>query len=156
MFKNILAAIDDSACAQRALTLAIDLAVANRAKLTIARVVDPVEATAPAMDPYSSIQPYLEALVENARQLVATATATAAAAGVVAEGRVLNRSSVETLVDLARSEHADLMVLGSHGRKGLSRLIVGSGAEGVMREAPCPTLVVHAGPKMVAAAHART
>lgn len=144
MFKNILVAIDDSACAQRALALAIDLAVVHRAKLIIARAVDPIEASAPAMDPYSSIQPYLEALVENAQQLVAAATATAVMAGVVAEGRVLSGSVVDTLVDLARSEHADLIVLGSHGRKGLSRLIVGSVAEGVMREAPCPTLVVHA------------
>lgn len=154
MFSRILAAIDDSECADSALALAIELAAANHSKLIIVRVVDPVEASAPVMDPYGAVQPYLAAIEENARDLIDRATARAAAAGVAADGRVLSGAPVATLVDLAKRERADVVVLGSHGRKGLSRLIVGSVAEGVMREASCPTLVVHAHTAVAQPAHA--
>ncbi len=144
MFKRILVAIDDSGCAQSALALAIELATVHQAKLIIVRVVDPIEASAPAMDPYGSIQPFMEGLVENAHELIDQATVRATAAGILADGRVLTGAPIPTLVELADREKVDLIALGSHGRKGLSRLLVGSVAEGVMRESSCPTLIIHA------------
>jgi nucleotide-binding universal stress UspA family protein len=143
VFASILVAVDDSECAQRALAIAIDVALARKAKLTIATVVDPVEASAAAMAPYTTVQPFLEALTENAHQLVDGSVATAKKAGVPADGLVLDGSPIATLVDLARRERVDLVVIGSHGRKGFSRLIAGSVAEGVTREVACPTLIVH-------------
>ena len=143
MFTSILVAIDDSECAQRALAIAIGMALAHRSKLTIVTVVDPIEASAAAMDPYNTVQPFLEALTQNAHQLIDESTAKAKAAGASADGLVLDGPPVETIVGLARREHDDLVVIGSHGRKGLSRLIIGSVAEGVTREVSCPTLIVH-------------
>jgi universal stress protein A len=51
-------------------------------------------------------------------------------------------SASMVLPEIARSIHADVIVLGTHGRKGLARLVMGSVAESVMREAPCSVLVV--------------
>jgi len=143
MFASILVAIDDSACAQRALAIALDLALVHNAKLTVATVVDPVEACAPALDPYSAIVPFLEALTENAHRLIDEATVKAIAAGVPADGAVLEGPPVATLLELARRDRVDLIVIGSHGRRGVARFVAGSVAEGVTREAPCPTLIVH-------------
>jgi nucleotide-binding universal stress UspA family protein len=49
---------------------------------------------------------------------------------------------IATIVDFAKRENVDLIVMASHGRTGLARLLMGSIAEGVLRRAPCPVLVV--------------
>jgi nucleotide-binding universal stress UspA family protein len=54
----------------------------------------------------------------------------------------LQGSPVNEIVQFAERENVDLIVMGSHGRTGLSRLLMGSIAEGVMRKAPCPVLIV--------------
>jgi nucleotide-binding universal stress UspA family protein len=55
---------------------------------------------------------------------------------------IVEGSPVDAILDRARQERADLIVMGTHGRTGLSRLLVGSVAEGVLRHAPCPVVVV--------------
>jgi nucleotide-binding universal stress UspA family protein len=54
----------------------------------------------------------------------------------------LRGSPVTEILDFAERENVDLIVMASHGRTGLSRLLMGSVAEGVMRKAPCPVLIV--------------
>jgi nucleotide-binding universal stress UspA family protein len=54
----------------------------------------------------------------------------------------LKGEPISEILDLAKRENVDLIVMASHGRTGLLRLLMGSIAEGVMREAPCPVLVV--------------
>ena len=49
----------------------------------------------------------------------------------------------EVILECARREASDLIVLGTHGRKGVSRLLMGSIAESVLRDAPCPVVIVH-------------
>jgi nucleotide-binding universal stress UspA family protein len=61
---------------------------------------------------------------------------------VIYEHYYLRGSPVHEIVQFAERENVDLIVMGSHGRNGLSRLIMGSVAEGVMRKAPCPVLIV--------------
>jgi universal stress protein A len=58
------------------------------------------------------------------------------------EHRYLEGSPVREIVAFAEREHVDLIVMGSHGRTGLSRLLMGSVAEGVARRAACPVLIV--------------
>ena len=58
------------------------------------------------------------------------------------EHRYLVGSPVREIVAFAAREHVDLIVMGSHGRTGLSRMLMGSVAEGVARRAPCPVLIV--------------
>jgi universal stress protein A len=58
------------------------------------------------------------------------------------EHRYLEGNPVREIIAFAEREHMDLIVMGSHGRTGLSRLLMGSVAEGVARRAPCPVLIV--------------
>ena len=63
-------------------------------------------------------------------------------AHVPCEHHYLTGSPVPELLKFAEREEVDLIVMGSHGRSGLSRLLMGSVAEGVMRKAKCPVLIV--------------
>jgi nucleotide-binding universal stress UspA family protein len=63
-------------------------------------------------------------------------------AGVPYERYCLVGDPVTDILELAREKNVDLIVMASHGRSGLTRLIIGSIAEGVMRQAPCPVLIV--------------
>lgn len=56
--------------------------------------------------------------------------------------RLLQGDPASEIVNLAKAEHVDLIVLGTHGRTGLERLLLGSTAEQVLRRAPCPVLAV--------------
>ena len=142
MFKRILAPIDDSACARSALAIAMDLAVSQKAHLCVLHVVDPVNGA--VMNPYGIAFSIMPELTEQGQALVTAGARAAQATGLDAVGTVLQGSPQNTIVGYARDDYTDLIVIGSHGRGGVSRLLLGSVAEGVMREAPCPTLVVHA------------
>jgi nucleotide-binding universal stress UspA family protein len=58
------------------------------------------------------------------------------------EHRYLEGGPIHEIIEFAAREQIDLIVMGSHGRTGLSRLLMGSVAEGVARRAPCPVLIV--------------
>jgi nucleotide-binding universal stress UspA family protein len=59
---------------------------------------------------------------------------------------VLNGAAAEAIIDYARAHHVDLIVMSTHGRSGLSRWVLGSVAEKVLRGAHCPTLIVRGQP----------
>lgn len=146
MFTRILVPIDGSACASTAVDVAIDLAKTQGARLTFVNIVDPSKAALASMDPYGGTAvPWLEALTEDGKTLLTEATQRATRAGVgVQATHLLTGNAIEQTVATAASEGCDLIVMGSHGRSGLSRLVLGSVAEGVMRETSIPTLIVHA------------
>ena len=79
---------------------------------------------------------------EQAQRVVGKAIALANARGISAKGSVIDGSPDEALIAAAQQQAADLIVLGSHGRRGLQRLFLGSVAEHVVRNAPLPVLVV--------------
>jgi len=58
------------------------------------------------------------------------------------ERRLLAGDPADAIIHLAQTEDVDLIVMGSHGRRGLTRLLMGSVAEAVVRAAPCPVLTV--------------
>jgi nucleotide-binding universal stress UspA family protein len=62
--------------------------------------------------------------------------------GIEFEHRYLSGGPVREIVEFAERENVDLIVMGSHGRTGISRLLMGSVAEGVARRAPCPVMIV--------------
>ena len=68
--------------------------------------------------------------------------------------RLVTGAPAEAIVDLAEAENAEMIVLATHGRTGLPRLIMGSVAEAVVRRAKCPVLTVKAAPNKPAAAKA--
>ncbi len=144
MFKNILLATDGSEASAHAAELAVNLARTHGAKLTALYVVDPY--------PYLSIgetnplgfQAYMAAAQQHAAQAHAKVAALwgAPGAGTRLEARMAeNVSAASGIVQTARDECADLVVMGSHGRTGISRLMLGSVAAKVAAESPVPVLI---------------
>jgi nucleotide-binding universal stress UspA family protein len=86
-----------------------------------------------------------EQLAQGARY-VKTVEADLASSGLKAESRAVDGDPREVLVEACRAEGADLIVLGSHGRTGLAKLLMGSVASHVVTHAPCSVLIVRRPP----------
>ena len=83
-----------------------------------------------------------EEMSTQAQELTARVEQELRDAGFATEARVVKGDPREALVDAARTLHADLVVVGSHGRTGLAKLVLGSVANHVVTHAPCSVLVV--------------
>lgn len=142
-YRKILAAVDDSPAAAKGLREALRLAKAGDARLHILHVVNEYAAFA-AMEGAPSVD-FVPLLREEGRRILAKAEAAAARQGV--KPRMLMREMVggsvaDAIVREARKIGADLIVLGTHGRRGVRRLVLGSDAEQVVRAASAPVLLV--------------
>ena len=149
MFKRILVAVDGSATAHRGLKAAVALAKDQAAALDIVHVIDEA-----AMIPYlgdSAYVPaeYIEAMLEDLRKtgnaVLAKALKEAREAGVSATPALVeSRGSTvaHAILRQARRLRPDVIVLGTHGRRGLRRFVMGSDAETVLRESSVPVLLV--------------
>ena len=148
MFRNILVAVDGSPTSRRGLQAAIDLAVDQHARLRILHVVE-ISAGAPAIGdgfiaPDVVVQ-VTSALRSQGRKLLEQSRKIASARGVDAEtGMVesLSGNVAHAIVRESAKVRADLVVLGTHGRRGLRRVLMGSDAESVLRQARTPILLV--------------
>ena len=143
MYQRIMVAVDGSDTSNHGLREAIHLAKDQKAKLAIIHVIDIVVVVGEGQFPGA----YVEATREMARETVEQARQTAVAAGI--EPEIQAREIVttgyhvaDTIAQFARDWKADLLVVGTHGRRGVSRLLLGSVAERVVRVAPCPLLLV--------------
>jgi nucleotide-binding universal stress UspA family protein len=147
-YGRILVAVDGSAASNKGLREAIRLAKAGRAKLFIVHVVDEFQAFA-AMDgmavaPGVDLVPWLR---EGGKRVLAKAQAAASKQGVKGKGvlrEMVGGPAADKIVREARKVRADLIVLGTHGRRGMRRLVLGSDAEQVVRTASVPVLLVRA------------
>lgn len=143
MFKHILCPVDGSKTSLQALELAARLAQEQHAKLTICMAVDAAKAAAMAFgDPGMSAVCY-NALYEEARASLASISALVT--DVQPDQLLVEGGAVEAIVECAASKACDLVVIGSHGRSGIKRALLGSVAEGVVRNATVPVMVVRRG-----------
>ena len=141
--ETILLATDGSSASEGASEEAIDLAVQVEARLLVVSVLGassrpseaPAEAGGPA-DSRDSLTTKAQAIVQRAR-----------AAGANATFLVWEGEPGEAIVAAADSENADLIVVGSHGRSGVSRFLIGSVSDYVVRHAHCPVMVVRGRPE---------
>lgn len=147
MFKSILVAIDGSDLAIKALDAAIALAKTHEASLTILTATDPV-ATGIGSGGFGTLNagPIIERLEEayatEATRMLTEASERAAAAGITAQTLHLPRHRpADGIVETAEGR-ADLIVMGSHGRRGLGRLLLGSQASEVLTRATVPVLII--------------
>ena len=146
MYQKILVPIDGSATSARGLEEAIRLAQLTGGQLRLVHVTDELSAGF-AMECYAGSGNWLTTVRENGDGLLKAATATVKAAGVPVDSVLLDglAATVELLVTtLATSWGADLIVLGTHGRRGVGRAVLGSSAEQVLRHSPVPVLLVRA------------
>jgi nucleotide-binding universal stress UspA family protein len=138
--RAILLPTDFSSCNEAALKLACTLAAESGAVLYIVHVHDVQHLTAAMGEAaYLYESEWKEELRAAETQLC---NVVPTAPGINYRHVCLTGSTVPELLDFADSRDIDLIVMGSHGRTGLSRLLLGSVAEGVMRRAKCPVLVV--------------
>lgn len=145
MYKKLLVAIDGSECAQHALDEAIAVATLTQGSIRLAYVVDEpaVLAAAGYYDPIS----LREAMLTQAKATLDGAREEVAANHVAVDTEIVhtldvNRDVAECINMAAQGWGAELIVLGTHGRRGPSRLMLGSVAERVLRVADTPVLIV--------------
>ncbi len=143
MFKHILIPVDGSPTSQLAIDKAIGLAKAFGSTVAAIYVVDPYPFTGVGTDYAYGQAQYLAAATSEASEALKAAKAAFEAAGVpvtttVVEGHAVYRGILQT----AETSGADLIVMGSHGRRGLEKLVLGSVTQRVLSNAHLPVLVV--------------
>ena len=138
--KHILVPIDFSGYAAYALDYAIGLAKVLQARLTLLHVADmtPLGVAESATPRSPSFWQELETgIAESMEGLLSRAHA----AGLQGEIAIVQGAPFQMIIDTARDKGVDLIVMGTHGRTGLTHILMGSVAERVVRLAPCPVLV---------------
>jgi nucleotide-binding universal stress UspA family protein len=153
MFQRILVPFDGSHASHRGLAEAIKLAAGQPVTLCLLHVVDDL-ATTPGMDgsmPMYIAAPLaddlLKALRDGGKRVLAKAESKARKAGVKTEALLVETTGhgvADVILRQARKARADLIVMGTHGRRGVARLVMGSDAEGVVRGTQLPVLLVRA------------
>lgn len=147
MYKKIFVAIDDSPTSQKALAEAIYLAKTSNATLCIAHAADEslLAQHGMGLGSYIDVDRTKQAIQDTSNALLDDAAKLAAAAGITAEKSLLEASDkrvAELIAEGAESWGADLIVVGTHGRRGFARLLVGSVAENLTRLATTSLLMV--------------
>ena len=143
MARSILHPSDFSGASRAAFRKAIEMARSSRAELLIAHVLSPI-VPVPG-DGYVSPQMYDQLASSSrawAQKRLDAAVAAARKARVRVRGFLLEGAPSEEIVRFARARRVEIIVLGTHGRKGLAKLFVGSVAERVVAAATCPVLTV--------------
>ena len=148
MYRRMLVPIDGSRTAEAGLELACRLAKERDAKVRVLNVVDDITAS-PPMEMYAAqeVAKVVEESRREGRAALKAAAAFAARLGVDAETVQLETQGVRVSDAILRDAddwEADLIVMGTHGRRGFQRLMLGSNAEGVVREAAIPVLLTRA------------
>lgn len=143
MFKHILVPVDGSATSMQAVTKAAELAKAFGSEVTAVYVLDPYPFTGVGADfAYGQAQ-YLSAATAEANKALEDVQKTMADAGVAVKTLVGEGHAVhEGIVRVGENVGADLIIMGSHGRRGLEKLVLGSVAQRVLQTAHVPVLVV--------------
>jgi len=140
-FNRILVAVDGSPTSNKALAAALDLAAMHRSKVRLVHLVDELQ----YMTGFEASAEVLTIIQQNASKILAEAAQAAKAAGIEAETRLVDEPG-QRLGDIVAREAqawpADVVVVGTHGRHGLGRVLLGSGAEQIVRLAPVPVLVI--------------
>ena len=145
MYKRILVPLDGSETSNKALSAALRLAGESGGRVRLAHAVEELG----YLNGFGSYGAYSEDLVksmrENGARILNDGMAIAQAAGVEVDNTLYDNFGqrlAEVICDAARRWNADLIVVGTHGRRGVGRVLMGSGAEQIIRDAPVPVLVI--------------
>jgi nucleotide-binding universal stress UspA family protein len=147
MYKRILVAIDDSATSQKALDEAINLVKSNGAALLLCHALDEslLASAVSGLVALDNLQELEKGIKTHGETLVERAAERARAAGLTPETRLVeseNEGVADLVVRCAEEWQADLIVVGSHGRRGVERFLVGSVAEKLVRKATTSLIIV--------------
>ncbi len=144
MYQRILVPVDGSPTAERGLREAIKLAEGQSTRLLFLHIVDDYTMLI-EMSSAAGYEEMIRGLRQYGLDVLGKAKRAAEVAGAHCETllrEVTGKRVADVIVDQARQHACDLIVMGTHGRRGFSRLTLGSAAEGVMRSSPVPVLLV--------------
>lgn len=145
MYQRILVPLNGSENSQKSLQEAIRLAVLLQANMRLIHVIEEVYPIASEGAEYLDNTLLMDAVRKNAEDSLAHAAEKALQSGIKPETATLDDSGhgiVATILQDARQWPAELIVIGTHGRSGITRLLMGSVAEGVIRDAAVPVLLI--------------
>jgi nucleotide-binding universal stress UspA family protein len=140
-YKRILVPVDGSDTSTKALVAALQLARDTGARVRVLSVLDELA----YFTGYEHSDQVLQAARQESARVLASAVEQAKAAGIEADSALVDEPGQrlgQTVAKAAEDWDADLIVVGTHGRRGVSRVLLGSGAEQVIRSAPIPVLVI--------------
>ena len=140
-FRTVVLATDLSPTSEAATTAALDLAASVGARLLAVSVIDPGALRLPG-GRYLVRVDQVRAEREGVAQ---TLVARGRSMGVTVDFLVWEGDPGESIIEAAQAEAADMIVVGSHGRGTVGRVLIGSVSDHVVRHAPCPVLVVRSG-----------
>ncbi len=147
MYQRILVPVDGSPTSERGLQEAIRLALLTHASLRLIHVIDEMSFML-GIDAYGyAAGELLDLLRKDGTEILQQASATVRAQGVSVDSVLyenLDKTVQQRIIAEAEMWKADLIVIGTHGRRGVRRLVLGSSAEGVLRTSPVPVLLVRA------------
>jgi nucleotide-binding universal stress UspA family protein len=140
MYKHVLVPIDGSETARLGLNEAIKLAKHLGAEIRLVYVIDKL-----ANIPQQAVQVFVDQLRDDGESAVHEATTAVRDGGIAVDSRLINAlgsEAGECIVKEAVSWPADLIVCGTHGRRGVRRILMGSDAEYILRRSPVPVLMI--------------
>jgi nucleotide-binding universal stress UspA family protein len=142
-YRSMLVPLDGSASAYGALGLALRL-VGPGGEVLLAHAINRCAVVAECVTPYGGDPtPALDALEADEADIFARATAQARDAGVRCSTVALDGRAGSCIIALAREKKVDAIAMGTHGRRGLARVVLGNTAAGVLHDVELPTFVVH-------------
>ena len=145
MYQRILVPVDGSTCAARGLSEAIALAGLTHGVIRLVHVIDEPFVAIGADGAAGAAADLVAVARQGAERVLADATKVVESAGLPVEGALLDTFDgrlCDLVVQAAREWPADLVVIGTHGRRGVGRLLLGSDAEQILRLSPVPVLLV--------------
>ena len=146
-YRRILVPVDGSASSKLGLREALDLAESQRARLQLVHVVDHQSVVTSGAELGIYAADLFTSLKQAGRRLLDNAEAVVKRRGLTCSSVLLETATggaADRIVRQARKWGADLIVMGTHGRRGIRRLVMGSDAEQVVRTSPVPVLLVRA------------
>jgi len=145
MYQRILVPVDGSDTSNKALVAALQMARESGGRVRLIHVVEQL-AYLTGYEQYGGYSGELvSAMREAGAKVLDDAMAIARSAGIEADSALydkLGERLAEVVAEAAREWDADLVVVGTHGRRGFGRMLLGSGAEQILRLSPLPVLVI--------------
>ena len=141
VFKKILVPVDGSATSNKAVDFALRMAQDDQASVRLLHCIDETS----FIDAYEYSGELIKQARQAGQQILQDGLTAAQKLGVKADILLLERAGQRlgnSVADASADWGADLIVVGSHGRRGIGRLLLGSGSEQILRTSPVPVLLV--------------
>lgn len=141
-FKNILVPYDASGYSERAFKKALEIAEKDDSKITVVTVIEGVYAATIGFTLKTNPK-IIQKQIKAAEKFITKLKLAAKKKGVPFSLKILQGTSiVKTLINFSNSRKFDLIVMGSHGRTGFSKFVLGSVANGIAQHSKCPVMIV--------------